>query len=37
MVEATSTFDNLPSVKSLKQHYDEVLSKTHLKELLQDD
>ena len=39
MVESTSntTFDKLPSVVALKKHYDEVTSKTHLRDLLQDE
>jgi glucose-6-phosphate isomerase len=38
MVESTTptTFDKLPSVVALKKHYDEVLSKTHLRDLLND-
>lgn len=31
-----ATFDRLPSVKALKDYYDNELSKTHLKDLLTD-
>lgn len=31
------TFDQLDSVKALKTHYETVLSKTHLKELIKDE
>ena len=31
-----ATFDKLLSVKALKEHYNAELSKTHLKNLLQD-
>ena len=37
MVESSTTFDKVPSVVALKKHYDEVTSKTHLRELLQDE
>ena len=32
-----STFDKCPSVEALKAHYESVTSKTHLRELLQDE
>lgn len=31
-----STFDTSPEVKQLKEYYDNVLSKAHLKDLLAD-
>jgi len=37
MVESASTFDKLPSVQALKQHFTSVTSKTHLRDLLTDD
>ena len=37
MVESNTTFDKVPSVIALKKHYDEVTSKTHLRDLLQDE
>ena len=38
MVESTNTtFDKVASVIALKKHYDEVTSKTHLRDLLQDE
>lgn len=36
MVDA-ATFDQSPAIVALKQHYDAVTSKTHLKQLLQDE
>lgn len=33
----SSTFDKLPAVQSLKQHYEHVTQKAHLKELLKDE
>ncbi len=33
----SSTFDKLPSVQGLKQHYENFTQKTHLKELLKDE
>jgi hypothetical protein len=32
-----TTFDNHPRILALKNHYIEVTSKTHLKDLLQDE
>ena len=39
MVESTAnlTFDKVPSVIALKQHYANVTSKAHLRDLLQDE
>lgn len=38
MVQASSTtFDKSPSVQALKAHFDTVTSKSHLRELLQDE
>lgn len=39
MVEATQqqTFNNLASVKALKDHFDQVTSKTHLRDLLVEE
>jgi len=39
MVETKSfaTFDQLPSIKALKEHYDQVTNKSHLRELLQNE
>ena len=39
MVESKSTitFDKVASIVALKKHYDEVTSKTHLRDLLQDE
>ena len=37
MVSSSETFDKVPSVVALKKHYEEVTSKTHLRDLLQDE
>jgi len=36
IMQKSVTFDLQPSVVTLKNHYDTVTSKTHLKDLLQD-
>jgi hypothetical protein len=37
MVESSATFDKLPSVLKLKEHYETTLSKTHLRDLLTNE
>ena len=38
MVEsATHTFDQLPSIQKLVQHHNDVINKTHLRELLPNE
>jgi glucose-6-phosphate isomerase len=36
MVESTQTFDKLPSIQDLVNHYKTTTSKTHLRDLLND-
>jgi len=37
MVESVQTFDKLPTIQGLVNHYNTTLSQTHLRELLNDE